>query len=291
VKAPWELRAPGAFFVLEGDDVDQRAKGASLPLRILVAEDESIIRLDVADALEREGFEVCAQARDGVEAVELARATAPDLALLDVKMPRLNGIDAAREIVAARPIPIVLLTAHSRDELVAGAADAGVAGYLTKPFRHSDLVAAIRLAAGRAALGGPAGASRAQIALIAHDGKKRELLELVGEHQTLLRGASLIATETTGRLLEETYRLHVHQHASGPAGGDLQIGALVARGGVDLVVFLRDPLASHPHEPDIQALMKVCDVYRVPLATNVSTAALCLQSLELGAPPDSAQAA
>ena len=124
---------------------------------------------------------------------------------------------------------------------------------------------------------------RRQVALIAHDGKKEELLALVGERLSLLREVQLIATETTGRLLEENFALDVRQTASGPVGGDLQIGALVARGGVDLVIFLRDPLAAHPHEPDIQALMKVCDAYRVPLATNVATAALCLETLSLAA--------
>jgi len=99
--------------------------------RILVAENETIIRLDLCDLLAREGFEVCAQARDGVEAVALARSSAPDLAILDVKMPRLNGIEAAREILAGRPIPILILTSYGGDELLARAVDVGVAGYLT----------------------------------------------------------------------------------------------------------------------------------------------------------------
>ena len=247
-------------------------------MRILIADDETLIRLDIGSLLERAGFDVVAQARDGVEAVALARATAPDVAVIDVKMPRMNGIDAVREIMRERPIPIVMLTAFGNEELIARAVDAGAAGYLTKPFRDADLVATIRTAHGR--LAEDAGeAPRTQIALIAHDGKKDELLELVGEQIGVLRDAGLIATETTGRLIEENFSLTVRQTASGPHGGDLQIGALVARGGVDLVVFLRDPLASHPHEPDIQALMKVCDVYRIPLATNVSTAALCLDGL------------
>jgi methylglyoxal synthase len=245
--------------------------------RILVAEDEPIVRLDLCSLLESRGFDVCAQARDGVEAVALARSTAPDLAILDVKMPRLNGIEAAREIIAERPIPIVIVTAHGRDELVARAVDAGVSGYLTKPFRETDLIAAIRTAQGRSEDEAPD--PRLQIALVAHDGKKDELLELVGGQLDLLREARLVATETTGRLLEERFPLEPCAAASGPHGGDLQIGAMVARGAIDLVVFLRDPLAAHPHEPDIQALMKVCDVYRVPLATNAATAVLCLASL------------
>ena len=119
-----------------------------------------------------------------------------------------------------------------------------------------------------------------QVALIAHDGKKDELRALVADQLSVLRRVQLIATDTTGRLVEEEFALRVERAASGPAGGDLQIGALVANGVIDLVVFLRDPLAAHPHEPDIQALMKVCDVYRVPLATNATTATLCLEGLE-----------
>jgi two-component system, response regulator PdtaR len=118
-------------------------------LRILVAEDETIIRLDLKETLERAGFDVCAEARDGEEAVELARAKQPDLAVLDVKMPRLDGIEAARRILAERPIPIVMLTAYGQDELVARAVEAGVFGYLVKPFRETDLLPAIQAAKAR----------------------------------------------------------------------------------------------------------------------------------------------
>jgi len=120
-----------------------------LPMRILLAEDETIIRLDLRDLLERAGFEVCAEARDGEEAVELARREQPDLAILDVKMPRLDGIEAARRILDERPIPIVMLTAYSQEELVTRAVDAGVFGYLVKPFREADLLPAIRAASAR----------------------------------------------------------------------------------------------------------------------------------------------
>ena len=119
------------------------------PLRILIAEDETIIRLDLRSLLEAAGFEVCAEARDGQEAVDLARSTAPDLAVLDVKMPRLDGIDAARALLDDRPIPIVMLTAYGQEELVARAVEAGVFGYLVKPFRESDLLPAIRAALAR----------------------------------------------------------------------------------------------------------------------------------------------
>jgi two-component system, response regulator PdtaR len=117
--------------------------------RILIAEDETIIRLDLRELLERAGFEVCAEARDGEEAIELARAEAPDLALLDVKMPRLDGIEAARRILDERPIPIVMVTAYGEQELVSRAVEAGVFGYLVKPFRESDLLPAIATARAR----------------------------------------------------------------------------------------------------------------------------------------------
>ena len=118
-------------------------------MRILVAEDETIIRLDLRDLLERAGFEVCAEAKDGLEAVELARSEEPDLAVLDVKMPRLDGIEAARRILDERPIPIVMLTAYGQEELVARAVEAGVFGYLVKPFREQDLFPAIATARAR----------------------------------------------------------------------------------------------------------------------------------------------
>jgi response regulator NasT len=118
-------------------------------VRILLAEDETIIRLDLRDVIERAGFEVCAEAKDGEEAVELARREEPDLAILDVKMPRLDGIEAARRILDERPIPIVMLTAYSQEELVSRAVEAGVFGYLVKPFREADLLPAIRAASAR----------------------------------------------------------------------------------------------------------------------------------------------
>ena len=118
-------------------------------MRILIAEDETIIRLDLRELLERAGFEVVAEARDGEEAVELAREHEPDLALLDVKMPRLDGIEAARRMLEERPIPIVMLTAYGQEELVSRAVEAGVFGYLVKPFREQDLLPAIRTARAR----------------------------------------------------------------------------------------------------------------------------------------------
>jgi AmiR/NasT family two-component response regulator len=121
----------------------------SSTLRILIAEDETIIRLDLRDLLVRAGFEVCAEARDGEEAVALARSEQPDLAIMDVKMPKLDGIDAARRILEERPIPIVMLTAYGQEEIVSRAVEAGVFGYLVKPFREQDLLPAIQAARAR----------------------------------------------------------------------------------------------------------------------------------------------
>jgi AmiR/NasT family two-component response regulator len=118
-------------------------------VRILIAEDETIIRLDLRELLEHSGFEFCGEARDGLEAVDLARTLQPDLAIMDVKMPHLDGIEAARRILDERPIPIVMLTAYGQDELVSRAVEAGVFGYLVKPFREQDLLPAIQAARAR----------------------------------------------------------------------------------------------------------------------------------------------
>ncbi len=118
-------------------------------MRILVAEDETIIRLDLRGLLERAGHEVVGEARDGEEAVALARELEPDLAVMDVKMPRLDGIEAARQMLEERPIPIVMLTAFDQRELVERAAEVGVYGYLVKPFREQDVVPAIETARAR----------------------------------------------------------------------------------------------------------------------------------------------
>ena len=117
--------------------------------RALVAEDETIIRLDLRALLEAHGYEVCGEARDGLEAVELAASLEPDIILMDVKMPRLDGIDAARRILERRAVPIVMLTAFGQDELVARAVEAGAFGYLSKPFREQDVVSAIVAAQAR----------------------------------------------------------------------------------------------------------------------------------------------
>jgi AmiR/NasT family two-component response regulator len=116
---------------------------------ILIAEDETIIRLDLRALLEANGLEVVGEARDGVEAVELATSLKPDLILMDIKMPRIDGIEAATRILAERAVPIVMLTAFGQDELVAHAIEIGVFAYLAKPFREQDLISAIRAAQAR----------------------------------------------------------------------------------------------------------------------------------------------
>lgn len=117
------------------------------------------------------------------------------------------------------------------------------------------------------------------VALVAHDEKKEDLLRLVRMHRDLFRILRVVATGTTGTLLAQQLGLAVQLVASGPHGGDLQIGSMIVEGRVDALIFLRDPLTAHPHEPDIQALMKVCDVHRIPAAANVASAEILLYFL------------
>ena len=117
------------------------------------------------------------------------------------------------------------------------------------------------------------------IALIAHDGKKDQMVALAREFRSVLAAYRLVATGTTGRRLRTEAGLDVECLLSGPAGGDLQIGARLAEGGVQVVIFLRDPMTPQPHEPDINALVRACDVHDVVCATNVATARLLLGQL------------
>ena len=121
------------------------------------------------------------------------------------------------------------------------------------------------------------------IALIAHDEQKDDLLAFVRNHLEFFRLQQLVATGHTGRMLREQLGLEVEQVAHGPHGGDLIIGGRVAEGIVTAVLFLRDPLTAQPHEPDVSALMRVCDVHGIPLATNLATAEAIVKSLELAA--------
>ena len=118
-------------------------------LRVLIAEDETLIRLDLRQMLEEHGIDVCGEARDGLEAVELARQTQPDLAVFDLKMPRLDGVEAARRVYAERPLPIIMLTAYSDRKTVDRAVEAGVFSYVSKPFGPQDVIPAIRAAVAR----------------------------------------------------------------------------------------------------------------------------------------------
>ncbi len=114
------------------------------------------------------------------------------------------------------------------------------------------------------------------IALIAHDGKKDELLAFAAAHRETLSRFSLIATGTTGKLLQDKIGLEVHRYLSGPLGGDVEIAARVVKGDVTAVFFFVDPLDKHPHDPDIQTLLRACNVHNVALATNTATARLIL---------------
>jgi methylglyoxal synthase len=117
------------------------------------------------------------------------------------------------------------------------------------------------------------------LALIAHDGKKDDLVRFAQEHLEDLERFHLIATGTMGKRLSDATGLPVERMLSGPLGGDAQIGARVAEGKIDAVIFLVDPLYAHPHEPDIQGLQRLCNVHDVPLATNAATAQLILEGL------------
>ncbi len=119
-----------------------------------------------------------------------------------------------------------------------------------------------------------------KIAIIAHDGKKAEMIQFLMDYRPLFRQKEiqLIATGTTGEKAEKA-GLKVRKVLSGPMGGDAQIAAMVAQGELDMVIFFRDPLEKHPHEPDISMLMRLCDVHNVPLATNPATAELLIKSL------------
>ncbi len=121
--------------------------------------------------------------------------------------------------------------------------------------------------------------ARSRIALIAHDHKKDTMVELAREFAPFLRECTLSATGTTGGRLVNEVGLDVERLLSGPMGGDLQIGARLSQGEIDAVIFLRDPMTPQPHEPDINALVRACDVHDVPCATNLSTARLVLEQM------------
>ncbi|TKV60610.1 response regulator [Nakamurella flava] len=144
------------------------------PRRVLIAEDEALIRLDLAEMLTEEGFEVVGEAGDGEQAVALATELRPDLVILDVKMPKKDGIDAAAEIVGEQIAPVVILTAFSQRELIERARDAGAMAYLVKPFSKSDLLPAIELAVARYA---ETAALRAEVADVTQRLEARKVID------------------------------------------------------------------------------------------------------------------
>ena len=121
-----------------------------------------------------------------------------------------------------------------------------------------------------------------KIALIAHDRKKENLIEFSIAYQQILGEHELYATGTTGSLISEATGLPITRFRSGPLGGDQQIGAMIADNNMDMVFFFRDPLTAQPHEPDITALLRLCDLYHIPLATNMGTAEILLKGLQEG---------
>ena len=156
---------------------------SSAPVRVLIAEDEALIRLDLKEMLEEEGYEVVAEVGDGQQAVDRATELAPDLVILDIQMPVLDGLSAAEQIASARIAPVIVLTAFSQRELVERARDAGAMAYLVKPFSKNDLVPAIEVARGRFA------------EMAALDGEVRTLQERLAARQ--------VVEKAKGRLMAE----------------------------------------------------------------------------------------
>ena len=121
-----------------------------------------------------------------------------------------------------------------------------------------------------------------KIALIAHDKKKAEIIDVAKKYKDILAKHELFATGTTGTMIMGETKLDIHRLKSGPLGGDQQIGAMLADGELDLIIFLRDPLTAQPHEPDVSALLRLCDVSKIPLATNKTSAEIMLEALKNG---------
>lgn len=120
------------------------------------------------------------------------------------------------------------------------------------------------------------------IALIAHDAKKEKMVDFAIAYKGVLKYHRLFATGTTGKMIIKATGLKVNRCQSGPLGGDQQIGGMVASEEIDMVIFLRDPMTAQPHEPDINALLRVCDVHNIPLATNIATAEVMIKGLKRG---------
>ena len=189
----------------------------------MIAEDEALIRLDLAEMLEEEGYAVVGQAEDGEKAVALATELRPDLVILDVRMPRLDGISAAQQIAARRIAPVVILTAFSQRDLVERARDAGAMAYLVKPFDHTDLVPAIEMAVSRYA------ELRQVEAEVADLGERLETRKLVDRAKGALQQSLGLTEPESFRWIQKTamdLRLSMRQvaegvltHGPGMAGG------------------------------------------------------------------------
>lgn len=121
-----------------------------------------------------------------------------------------------------------------------------------------------------------------RIALVAHDRKKEDLIQFVTAYKSILEDHELFATGTTGTRIMDEVGLTIFRYKSGPLGGDQQIGSAIANNEMDMVIFFRDPLTAQPHEPDVTALIRLCDVYQIPLATNMGTAEILLKGIEQG---------
>ncbi len=156
---------------------------SSAPARVLIAEDEALIRLDLKEMLEEEGYEVVAEVGDGQQAVDRAMELVPDLVILDIQMPVLDGLSAAEQIASARIAPVIVLTAFSQRELVERARDAGAMAYLVKPFSKNDLVPAIEVARGRFA------------EMAALDGEVRTLEERLAARQAVEKAKGRLMAE------------------------------------------------------------------------------------------------
>lgn len=121
-----------------------------------------------------------------------------------------------------------------------------------------------------------------KIAFIAHDRKKDEIVNFVLAYEHVFADHELFSTGTTGQRIMDVTNLKIHRYMSGPLGGDQQIGSMVAQDELDLIIFLRDPLMAQPHEPDITALLRLCDVYGIPVATNIATAEVLVKAIDRG---------
>lgn len=191
-----------------------------MPTRVVIAEDEAIIRLDLKETLEEEGYEVVAETGRGDEAVELVREHRPDVAILDIKMPGLDGLSAAREIAGERLAAVVILTAFSQRDLVERARDAGAMAYLVKPFAKSDLVPAIEMARSRFA------ELRQLEAEVADLAERLETRKLVDRAKGILQETLGISEPDAFRWIQKTamdLRLSMRQVAEGVVDHGLDV--------------------------------------------------------------------